>query len=81
VSSPPASTASAATKGCCVVVLALMAAVTMSNDATKTPAQRWERTIAATQDVALLETSPQSLGAAARILEDAFERGVKDIGR
>ena len=46
-----------------------------------TPAERFEQTVARMADESLLETSPESLGAARYLLEDAFDRGVGDMGR
>ncbi|MYB36689.1 MAG: hypothetical protein F4Y26_04705 [Gammaproteobacteria bacterium] len=46
-----------------------------------TPAERFEQTAARMTSESLLETSPESLAAARYLLEDSFDRGVRDIGR
>ncbi|MDE0692239.1 MAG: hypothetical protein OXI55_08360 [Gammaproteobacteria bacterium] len=46
-----------------------------------TPAERFEQTVARMAGESLLETSPESLAAARYLLEDSFDRGVRDIGR
>ena len=46
-----------------------------------TPAERFAQTVARMADESLLETSPESLGAARYLLEDSFDRGAGDMGR
>ena len=46
-----------------------------------TPAERFQQTVARMAEESLLETSPESLGAARYLLEDSFDRGMRDIGR
>lgn len=46
-----------------------------------TPAERFQQTVARMAEESLLETSPESLAAARHLLEDAFDRGVRDVGR
>ena len=64
----------------CILGSALVLALTMT-DAAETPAQRFAHTVQAMQGETLLDTSPPSLGAAAYLLAESFERGVKDIDR
>lgn len=60
--------------------LVVAAAVTSAEDQ-MTPAERFRQTVAAMADESLLETSPESLGAARYLLEDSFDRGARDVGR
>lgn len=46
-----------------------------------TPAERFGQTVLRMAEESLLETSPESLAAARYLLEDSFERGVRDMGR
>ena len=53
----------------------------VSSDEPATPAERFEQALAGMADEPLLETSPESLAAARVLLEESFDRGVRDVGR
>ena len=61
--------------------MALVAATMASSGDAATPAERFQQTVARMAEESLLETSPESLAAARYLLEDSFDRGVRDIGR
>ena len=61
--------------------LTLLAATMPGAGEQPRPAERFQQARAAMAEETLLETSPGSLAAARFLLEDSFDRGVRDIGR